>query len=193
MTINKKSILIVIVGIISSIIFIRILKSDERSTPNILSIVGTFASLIGLGITYVQIKDIKSISESNKKVSLETKDSINNVLLLSDSVNVSYIINETQGYLSNKETINLALLRMKDLKRYLIHFKSLSKFTGKTKRFMLNQMIIDLTNDTRNLSDKLNPQIDTSQINISEMNNNLENILDFVLEIEQITKNENLK
>lgn len=181
------------IGTIVIIIFIWILKSDERTTPNILSIIGTFASLIGLGITYVQIKEIKNISESNKKVILETKDSINSVLLLSDSVHVSHIVHETQGYLSKEETINLALLRMKDLKRHLLHFKGFDKFLGKTKRNTLNQMIIDLTNDTRNLFDKLNPQINTQEINISEINNNLEKILDFVLEVEQITKNENFK
>lgn len=193
MTINKKSILIIATGIIISIIFIWVLKSEERTTPNILSIIGTSASLIGLGITYVQIREIKNISESNKKVTLETKDSINNVLLLSDSVHVSHIIHEIQGYLSKEESINLALLRMKDLKRYLIHFRGFDKFSGKSKKNILSQMIIDLTNDTSNLFDKLSPQIGSIMIDISKMNSNLENILDFVLEVEQDTKIEKLK
>lgn len=193
MTINRKTYLIIVSGVMITLFFIWILKSEDRTTINFLSVTGTFASLVGLAITYVQVKEIKSISESNKTVIDETKESINNVLLLSDSVHVSHIINETQGYLSNEETINLALLRMKDLKRHLIHFKGFDKFTEKTRKNTLNQMIVDLTNDTRNLFDKLNPQIDTQEINISEINNNLEKILDFVLEVEQITKNKNLK
>ena len=123
MTINRKTSLIIVSGIMITLFFIWILKSEDRTTINFLSVTGTFASLVGLGVTYVQVKEIKTISESNKEAIIQTKDSINNVLLLSDSVHVSHIINETQGYLIKEETINLALLRMKDLKRYLIHFK----------------------------------------------------------------------
>ena len=66
-------------------------------------------------------------------------------------------------------------------------------YTGKSKKSILNQMIIDLTNDTSNIFDKLNPQTNMIEINLSKINNNLEKILDFVLEIEQGTKNKKLK
>lgn len=193
MTTNKsrKSIVVIITGIIVSVILIGVLKRDERTTPNIISIIGTLASLVGLGITYVQVKEIKSISEANKLAINETKKEINFVLSLSESVLISNRIRETQGYLRDNK-LDLALLRMQDLKNHLVHFKGIKKINKIISYEMFISLISDITIDISSLSDSLSIIIENKNVDFQRININLENMLGIILEFEQQAKNEKI-
>ncbi|MEA5258970.1 hypothetical protein VB264_14335 [Arcicella aquatica] len=189
---NKISLSICILAIVGAVSFISLLGKSDRTLINILSITGTLASLVGLAITYIQVKEIKSISEANKEVITETKESINFVLLLADSVHVSHLIEEIQRYL-REDKLDLALVRMKDLKKYLISFKLTERFKKNISMPKINSKLISLTTHINNISDVVSKTVSDIQIDTQAINQDLELLLELIIEFEQKTKHEKLK
>lgn len=188
---NKVSIAIGISGSVLAMLLIYLLEERDRTLINKLSILGTIASLVGLAITYIQVREIKSISEANKEAILETKESINYALLLSDSSHVSHLIAEIQGYL-REEKLELAHLRMKDLKRHLISFKQTERFKKNISVQKINSNLTNLSTHINNISVVISKTSDT-QIDLQTINQDIELLLEVIIEFEQKTKNEKLK
>lgn len=170
---NKVSLSICFLGLTLAIVFIILLKEIDRTLINILSIIGTIASLVGLGINYIQLREVKNISEANNKVIKETKESINYVLLLSDSGSVSHLIGDVQGYL-REDKLELALVKMKDLKKYLISFKHLEKFKKNNSNSKISSNLTNLSTHINNISDNLSIKATNIKIDISTINRDLE-------------------
>ncbi len=161
------------------------LPEEQKSVVNIVSIVGTYASVFGLIIAFIQILSIKRISEATKNEVLQTQKRLSQIISVSELSKANKIIQEIQHFISTDKH-ELGLLRMKDLKEIIIHYKCSSDLYGLTKTAEYNEIIQKISDDLSNLSDFA---MRNKKANFSIMNQNLEDISTIILNYESKIKN----
>lgn len=125
------------------------LKVTDKNLLNYFSFSGTYTSVFGIIIAYAQII---SVRETAEKTEIEVRNSnkkIMNILQVSDLAKAIKLVQEIQNYLYS-EKIEIAILRLKDLKSILIlikHNSELEKLSNKKAyRDSLNDVGINLNN-----------------------------------------------
>lgn len=186
-TSNNRAVAIgaLVIGTLIIIALFISLDKESKTVVNFFTLYGTFASIYGLVIAYLQIQSIKQTSQQTKEAVDKSLFRINQVLSISDISRANKVIQEIQSsILGNKH--ELALIRMKDLKQILIQVKynrDLDEFTTDTN---YNQNIIDLSIDISNINDLL--LLGKQGINFSKVNQNLENLATLLSEFENALK-----
>ena len=107
-----------------------------------ISIIGSFASIVGLIIAYFQIISIKKTTEETKIKVDNSLRKMNEVLMVSELSKSVQVLREIQSYLSEKR-IDFAQMRMKDLKPALIQVKYNKKLQGLVSENNFNDLIQD--------------------------------------------------
>lgn len=178
---------IFISGVAIELIFQYILDKKDQTSINFISLCGTFVSLIGLFITYIQVISLKQATEKTKLEIDNTLNRVNQILSISDLSKANKIIQEIQtSNLQNK--LELSLMRMKDLKHMLIQIKgnhndALDKFIDpNTYTQHLTDLGIDITNISTFMSNT------KKEPNISKINSNLEELSTLLSEFESKLK-----
>lgn len=142
------TLILIIIGLLITLYFIGFkLTSDEKTTVNILSIIGTFSSIFGLAITLMQIIALKEISLLTQSTIAETKDKLMLGISISDVTEAIKLISEIDNFLGNQKN-EIARSKIIDLKEKLIQFRSSKEF----------QLIIQ-DNKIKEIIDMLNIQI----------------------------------
>ncbi len=103
------------------------LSTDERTTVNILSIIGTIASSFGLAIALIQIIALKEISVITQSTIKDTKDKLMLGISISDVTEGIKLISEIDSFIGNQK-YEIARLKIIDLREKLIQFKSSKEF-----------------------------------------------------------------
>jgi len=111
----------VILSLVVIIIFSK-LKSDQQTVVNFFTLYGTFASVFGICITYLQIKSVKEANEGTELAIWQSLKRTNQLLSVAEISKSIKVINEIQNYISYKK-YDLALIRLRDLKFSLIQNK----------------------------------------------------------------------
>ena len=119
---------------------------------NWISIIGSFASLIGLAFAYWQIYKTRKAAESAEKASRQTKEAISRNLLIYDISTCIKYIEEIRLYLRN-DNYELAQVRSKDLISYIIQNQSLLKSFNQSDKINFEEIVAEL-NRLRNLLQK---------------------------------------
>ncbi len=179
------TILIFIIGFLVLYYYYNSLDIEFHNSLNLISISGSYLSLFGIIMSFIQIYDLKTINDKTQREVNQSLTKINNILSVSELSKSLKIIDEVQNSLrANKN--ELALIRMKDLKYIIIqikHNKELEKYTNNED---YSNLLVDLSIDISNLSDNiLKPQ---KSINITKVNSNLENISTKFSELENKLK-----
>ena len=169
------------------LIFIN-LESSQKTVANAFTLFGTYLSLYGILIAYLQIQSIKETSEKTKRAVEESSNRINQILSVSDLSKSNKVIQEIQYFLQN-DKVELALLRMKDLKAILIQIKFNEDLIEYTENNLYNQNITDLGADINNLHDQITGA--KKGINFSKVNQNLERLSTILAELENKLKYKN--
>ena len=177
--------IIAVIGTIGLILILKNLPEDQKSAVSVISIIGTYASVFGLIIACIQIFSLKRISEATKIEVLLTQKRLSQVISVSELSKANKIIQEIQHFISTDKH-ELGLLRMKDLKEIIIHYKCSSDLYGLTKTAEYNEIIQKLSDDLKNLSDFV---MKSKKANFSIMNQNLETISTTILNYESKIKN----
>jgi len=185
---NRRNaiIILVIVLLISGFVFFYVLTAIERTILNFLSLFGTFLSLYGLYLAYVQILDIKRINEGINIAVTDSLNRINQVLSVSELSKANKIIQEIQTSNLN-DKYELSLLRMKDLKYILIQIKSNVELNIYTATDVYNKNITDLTIDIHNLNYLVLGK-KKNGVNSTKLNSNLEELSTILTEFENKLK-----
>lgn len=112
-----------------SLYILFFLEESQKTSFNYLTIIGTsisiigsFASIVGLVIAYFQILAIKKVAEQTNLKVEESIKRMNEVLIISELSKSVQMLREIQGYI-NDGKLNLVQMRMKDLKPLLIQVK----------------------------------------------------------------------
>ena len=166
------------------IIFLR-LDTTQKTVANAFTLFGTYFSLYGLFIAYLQIKNIKETSEETK-IAVETSAMrVNQIISVSELSKSNKTIQEIQMFLQNDKH-ELALIRMKDLKSILIQVKFNDHLQDYTNDHLYNQNITDLGTDISNLYDHITGG--KKGVNFSKLNQNLEKLSTILTEFENKLK-----
>jgi hypothetical protein len=119
--------ILVVIGIILIGLLIFLLKKENRSFINIISIIGTMASIFGLTITYIQIIAIKEISVITQTTIQNTKDKIILGLSISDVTEAIEVIGEIETNIGLQK-YEIAWIMLKQLKGKLFQFLASEEF-----------------------------------------------------------------
>jgi hypothetical protein len=145
-----SSYVIFLVSVITMVWVLWVLKPTDRTLVNYVSIIGSIASTAGLFLAYIQILAIK---EETQKTRARLDDSIHQVqrVLLSADLDRSVkVIQEAQNYL-NQEKLEIAYVRMKDLRSILLNFRKNPDFQKLTIQNTFHAHFTDLNIDLENL------------------------------------------
>ena len=125
---NEFSVGLVTIGIILTLLFISKIKETDRTLINILSIIGTMASLFGLTIAFIQIVALKEISVVTQRTIHDTKDKLMLGISISDVTEAIMLVREIESYIGDQK-FEIARLKLVDLREKVIQFKSSKEFT----------------------------------------------------------------
>jgi hypothetical protein len=188
--ISNKRTLAIIIFIIGAIIIGLLyyeLDSKLKTIVNFFTLFGTYSTLFGLWLTYLQIQGIKETSSLTKIAVDLSFLRINQVLSVSDLSKATKIIQEIQASILNDKT-ELALIRMKDLKAILIQVKYNEELTEYTHNDTYNQQITDLGSDINNMTALILGN--KSGLNYSKVIMNLESLATVLVEFENKIKSQ---
>lgn len=148
--VDTITVILIIAGFILTLYFIGFkITEDEKTTINILSIIGTIASTFGLAIALIQIVALKEISVVTQSTIQDTKDKLMLGISISDVTEAIKLISEIDIFIGNQK-YEIARLKILDLREKLIQFKSSREF----------QLIIE-DNKIQEIIGMLNTQIST--------------------------------
>lgn len=161
------------------------LPDKDKTVVNAFTLFGTFFSLFGLAVAYIQIQNIKKTSQQTKLAVEKSLLRINQVLSVSELSKANKTIQEIQSFLLHQKH-EIALMRMKDLKSILIQVKYNEDLSEYTNNGLYNQNITDLGSDLNNLHDLIIGN--KKGVNFSKLNQNLENLATTLTEFENKLK-----
>jgi hypothetical protein len=188
---SDNKIIAIIVFIIGTIIvstFYYSLNPELKNVVNFFTIFGTFATLFGLLLAYLQIQSIKQTSKQTNAAIEKSLVRINQILSISEISKASKIIQEIQTSV-NQSKNEMALLRMRDLKQILIQVKYNPDLLEYTNNGTYNKNITDLSIDINNMNDLILGN--KMNVSLSKINQNLECLATILSEFENKLKFEN--
>lgn len=179
------SILIFIAGVfIIGIIYIN-LNNDLKNIVNFFTLFGTFVSVYGIILAYLQLRNLNEINSETKAAVENSILKINQILSVSELSRAIKIIQEIQTSIQHKKN-ELCLLRLKDLKTILIQIKFNKDLEEYTNTEIYNNNITDLSIDINNISDLLIKN--KLGVDFSKINSNLESLSTTLSEFENKLK-----
>lgn len=167
-----------------TILFFNLSKQD-KTLVNAFTLFGTYFSLFGIAVAYIQIQSISNISSQTKQAVDKSLLRINQVLAVSELSKANKTIQEIQSFLL-QEKYEIVLMRMKDLKSILIQVKYNEDLTEYTGTPLYNQNITDLGSDINSLHDLITGV--KKGPNFSKLNQNLENLATTLTDFENKLK-----
>lgn len=105
------------------------LPNEEQTVVNYVSIFGTYLTLCGLIVTFVQIWHTKRVSKETQKSVNATQERIKYILSVADFSKAIKTVQEIQGYIS-EDKIESAILRLSEIKEILIYVKQSPEFNA---------------------------------------------------------------
>ena len=182
----RLTIFVYIIGSILIVLLFRyFLVENQRNLVNFFTLYGTYASLYGLIIAYLQLIKIKVAAQQTKIAVQETSIRMNQILSVSDLSKSIKTIQEIQNYMMAKK-YELALLRMKDLRFALNTVQHSQNITNTVHSETYSQCLVNLGIDIVNLNDLINGY--KTGLNFSKVNQNLDSLETFIGNIENELK-----
>lgn len=173
--------------LVASIVFIVVIDPKDQNIINGITVFGTYLSLFGIIISYLQIKSVSSINLETKLVIEKSLQRMNQLALVADLSKATMMIREIQEQFEHAN-YRIALARMKDLKVILIQTKHSEICILKTGLISFNKELEELFTDIINLNDYISGT-KKKQPNTSKINKNLEILSTTLTEIESKLKN----
>lgn len=119
-----------VIFIIIAIVIVVLLKKlpiEEQTIVNYVSIFGTYLTLCGLIVTFVQIWHTKRVSKETQELVNAAQEKIKYILSVADFSKAIKTVQEIQGYIS-EDKIESAVLRLSEIKEILIYVKQSPEF-----------------------------------------------------------------
>lgn len=152
------------------------IELDKKMIVDLISIFGSFASIVGLIIVFYQLQSVKQITQS-------TKDSIFKVITVSDLSKTIKIIQEIQSY-NRSQKYELSLLRLQELKHSLIGYKLDSKLSDFIDKKKIKRFLTDIDINIKNLEEALTPESNSNDLDTISVSKLLEDISTTLVEIQ---------
>jgi hypothetical protein len=174
---------LLLVGLLYFVFF----DQKDQNMINGITVLGTYLSLLGIVISYFQIKSVKDINEKTKTAIEESLQRLNQLVVVADLSKAIKIIDEIQQYIVH-EYYQIALIRMKDLKSILIQAKH-NEEANKLIEYEsfcinLNELIVDIKN-----MHEFTTGYKKTSLNFSKIANHLEDLSTTLTAFEHKLKN----
>ncbi|MBS7563580.1 hypothetical protein KHS38_04100 [Mucilaginibacter sp. Bleaf8] len=156
---RKNAIIIFLLGLFFTGVFFWFLPAKDKTLLNGASLIGSFFSIYGIAIGYIQILSLKELSRQTQVTVNDALIRLKNIIAISELSKSKKLVDEIQYYLHNAN-LNGALIRIKDLKETLIQTKyndDLSKLTA-SKAF--KTIILNTGIDMESLNDSILNKVD---------------------------------
>ena len=114
----RKYILIFLIGLVILLGFWFIVNPNEK-TNNFIKLLGTYLEIYSLIVMFLEILEVKTITEQIDSSIQQTKSKFDSILSLTDISKSTKTIDEIQSYLGNNQ-VQMAYLRLKDLRKVMI-------------------------------------------------------------------------
>ena len=161
------------------------LQQQGKSLYDIISSVGSIASLFGLAIAIVQISSLKRISAETRKAVQDTKAELVQSISISDISKAIKIIEQVQMYAGHKH-YESAHLRMQDLRVLLIQFQGNTQLVKVADENDFQSLLTDLSIHILNMYEAV--YLQGKEIEISTVNKTLESITAVLVSLENALK-----
>lgn len=126
--VDALTIILIVLGLLLTLYLVGFKITDaEKTTVNVLSIIGTIASSFGLAIALIQIIALKEISVITQSTIHDTKEKLMLGISISDVTEAIKLISEIDSFIGNQK-YEIARLKIIDLREKLIQFKSSKEF-----------------------------------------------------------------
>lgn len=182
---QKQTLVFFTIGTILIVILFNLITEKERTIVNFFTLFGTFASIFGLWIAYIQIISLKKTNEQTKIAVENSLNKINQMLSVSELSKAIKLIQEIQTS-NNNGKHEVSLIRMKDLKAILIQIRFNLDLNIYTETNSYNQNITDISININNMNDLLTGK--KKGLNFSRLNSNLEELSTTISEFENKLK-----
>jgi hypothetical protein len=164
--------------VICSGLFLKLWR-DGRSLLEIISAVGSIASLFGLIIAILQIQSVKDITVATQRAVADTKAQLIQNISISDLAQAIKLIEHIQEYLGNSK-LELAYVRLQDLRVLLIQFVA-SHSIEEEEREEYKSLLKDIGIHSVNLYDAVYKE---KVIRVSGINKTLQNAAEILIAAE---------
>lgn len=182
---QKNTIGIFIIGNFLITVLYYNLNPNLKNVVNFFTLYGTFTSIFGILIAYIQIQNLNEISKQTKESVDKSLTRITQVLSVSEISRANKIIQEIQTSIIHTK-YEISLIRMKDLKQILIQIKYNSELNSYTNTSTYNQNITDISIDINNINDLILGN--KKSVNFSKVSSNLENLATILSDFENKLK-----
>lgn len=176
--------------LIEAIIFLALgivtyFYKDKENIINYISVLGSYASLLGILIAYKQIKSVKEISKITKQSVEDNVAEVNQYLSYSEISKTIQVVSEIENYIQVSRCES-ALIRMKDLKLALIEISSNFRVVKEESNLpMLKKNITVLGLDINNIYAYITEGV---EVDFKVINQNLENIATVLAQLQSELK-----
>ena len=186
---RKNAIIIFLLGFIFTYLFyLYIIPLQEKTIINLISLLGTYISIYGILLAYLQILSLRQLTLKTQEAVKTSSESIQRVLSVAELSKIKKLIEEIQQYLHN-DNFNGSVIRMNDLKENLIQNKYVPQLARHTSTKHYREVISNTGVDINTLNDKVSkPQV---IIDKSIIMRNLEKAKSTILEFENELKYKN--
>jgi hypothetical protein len=174
---------LLLVGLLYFVFF----DQKDQNMINGITVLGTYLSLLGIVISYFQIKSVKDINEKTKTAIEKSLQRLNQLVVVADLSKAIKIIEEIQQFILQKNYA-IVLIRMKDLKSILIQAKH-NEEANKLIEYEsfcinLNELIVDIKN-----MHEFTTGYKKTSLNFSKIANHLEDLSTTLTAFEHKLKN----
>jgi hypothetical protein len=174
---------LLLVGLLYFVFF----DQKDQNMINGITVLGTYLSLLGIVISYFQIKSVKDINEKTKTAIEISLQRLNQLVVVADLSKAIKIIEEIQQFIQQKNYA-IVLIRMKDLKSILIQAKH-NEEANKLIEYEsfcinLNELIVDIKN-----MHEFTTGYKKTNLNFSKITNHLEDLSTTLTAFEHKLKN----
>jgi hypothetical protein len=184
---NKTRSIFILGLLLVGLLYFVFFDQKDQNMINGITVLGTYLSLLGIVISYFQIKSVKDINEKTKTAIEKSLQRLNQLVVVADLSKAIKIIDEIQQYIVH-EYYQIALIRMKDLKSILIQAKH-NEEANKLIEYEsfcinLNELIVDIKN-----MHEFTTGYKKTSLNFSKIANHLEDLSTTLTAFEHKLKN----
>ena len=159
---------------------------NKEINETLISIVGSYASLIGVLIAIFQIKNLTNKTDAVKTALNEIKTNKQYANMVFTTKEFLPIIHDAKSFLKN-EQFELALYCLEYIRKRLTKIaKTTNSKTEKINdKHQCSKLLINLQNTIHNITNMNNSSYNTGNLKINNINENLSNIYDWIDELHE--------
>ncbi len=172
---------IILIFIILSLITFFTIDKFQNKYINLITIIGTLASLIGLIIVYIQVNTLKNQSKVTQEIAEKTRNSLLFFINALDIAKIIRLPQEIQGH-NRSGKFELSIMGMHDLKYSLKQILNNPHIKLLVNEARYSKHITDLSVDINNIEKQLSKS--SGSLSIEKLNGNLEAILNDLQDID---------